>query len=70
MADEQTVTGRYVSQAAPRAVRYVGDSRFDVAQARRAGVVAVGYTDGYDSADELRSPERNSSSTGWTNCSL
>ncbi len=54
VANKEAVTERYVRQEAPRSVWYVGDSRFDMVQARGAGAVAVGYTGGYDSADELR----------------
>ena len=39
--------------AAAGAVWYVGDTRFDIVQARAAGSVAIGYTAGYDAADAL-----------------
>lgn len=54
VADKETITRRYVAQASPRSVWYVGDSRFDMMQACRAGAVAVGYTGGYDSVEELQ----------------
>ena len=54
VADKEAVTRQYVAGASPRAVWYVGDSRFDMMQARRAGATAVGYTGGYDAVEELR----------------
>ena len=54
VADKEAITRQYVVGASPQAVWYVGDSRFDMVQARRAGATAVGYTGGYDDAEELR----------------
>lgn len=50
---KQTAISRYVDGAAAGAVWYVGDSRFDMVQARAAGSVAIGYTGGYDTAGAL-----------------
>lgn len=44
---------RYVESAAAGAVWYVGDTKFDMVQARGAGAVAIGYTAGYDAAAAL-----------------
>ena len=50
---KQTAISRYVDSAAAGAVWYVGDTMFDMVQARAAGSVAIGYTAGYDGADAL-----------------
>ena len=50
---KQTAISRYVDGEAAGAVWYVGDTRFDMVQARAAGSVAIGYTAGYDGADAL-----------------
>ena len=50
---KQTAISRYVEGAPTGAVWYVGDTRFDMVQAREAGSVAIGYTAGYDGADAL-----------------
>ncbi|MCY4421519.1 MAG: HAD family hydrolase [Acidimicrobiaceae bacterium] len=47
------VVSRYVEGAPAGAVWYVGDTRFDMVQARGAGSIAIGYTAGYDAADAL-----------------
>ena len=52
--DKAAVIAGYVEQTGERPVWYVGDSRFDMIQARRAAAVAVGYTGGYDTRGELR----------------
>ena len=53
VADKQTVIRRYVESAGTGAVWYVGDTKMDMLQARGAGAMAIGYTRGYDTADEL-----------------
>ena len=50
---KQTAISRYVDSAAAGAVWYVGDTKFDMVQARAAGSVAIGYTAGYDGAEAL-----------------
>lgn len=50
---KQTAISRYVEGAPTGAVWYVGDTRFDMVQARAAGSIAIGYTAGYDGADAL-----------------
>lgn len=50
---KQTAISRYVEGAPAGAVWYVGDTKFDMVQARAAGSVAIGYTAGYDGADAL-----------------
>lgn len=50
---KQTAIGRYVNGAAAGTVWYVGDTKFDMVQARAAGSVAIGYTAGYDGAEAL-----------------
>ena len=50
---KQTAISRYVNGTAAGAVWYVGDTEFDMVQARAAGSVAIGYTAGYDGADAL-----------------
>lgn len=50
---KQTAISRYVEGAPAGAVWYVGDTRFDMVQARAAGSIAVGFTAGYDGADAL-----------------
>lgn len=47
------VISRFVENAPAGAVWYVGDTKFDMVQARGAGAVAIGYTSGYDAADAL-----------------
>ena len=47
------VISRFVEGAPAGAVWYVGDTKFDMVQARGAGAVAIGYTAGYDGAPAL-----------------
>lgn len=54
VAQKQTVISQYVESACAGPVWYVGDTAFDMVQARGAGAVAFGYTSGYDGADSLR----------------
>ena len=54
VADKQAVIRRYVESAEAGEVWYVGDSNFDMVQARGAGAVAVGYASGYDGGESLR----------------
>ena len=51
--EKSKVISRYVENASAGAVWYVGDSMFDMVQAREAGAIAVGFTAGYDGADSL-----------------
>lgn len=51
--EKKTVISLYVENVSAGAVWYVGDSTFDMVQARAAGAIAVGYTAGYDAADSL-----------------
>ena len=51
---EHAMLESYVHRAGADAVWYVGDTTFDVVQARKAGAIAIGYTGGYDTADALR----------------
>ena len=57
--EKRTVISRYVDNASAGAVWYVGDSTFDMVQARGAGAVAVGFTAGYDDADSLHAAGAN-----------
>ena len=50
---KQTMLERYVQRAGAGVVWYVGDTAFDMVQARKAGAIAIGYTGGYDTADAL-----------------
>lgn len=54
VAQKQTAISRYVESAGAGPVWYVGDTAFDMVQAREAGAIAVGFTGGYDGADPLR----------------
>ena len=51
---KQAMLERYVQRAGAGVVWYVGDTAFDMVQARKAGAIAIGYTGGYDTADALR----------------
>ncbi len=55
VTQKQTVIRRYVQSAGAGPVWYVGDTAFDMVQAREAGATAVGFTCGYDGADPLLS---------------
>ena len=54
VSQKQTVISRYVESAGAGPVWYVGDTAFDMVQARSAGAIAIGFTGGYDGADPLR----------------
>ena len=51
---KQAMLERYVHRTGAGVVWYVGDTTFDMVQARKAGAIAIGYTGGYDTADALR----------------
>ena len=53
-ADKAAVAAAYVARAGAGRVWYVGDTAFDMLHARRAGAIAVGFTGGYHSADQLQ----------------
>ena len=53
-ANKEAVIRQYVLQASAGAVWYVGDTAFDMGQALGAGAVAIGYTGGFDHAEQLR----------------
>ena len=53
-ADKAAVAAAYVEKARPGTVWYVGDTAFDMLHARRAGAIAVGFTGGYHTPDQLQ----------------